>query len=159
MKPVNLDNTDWAILRELQADARLSYAEIGRRVGLSSPAVQERIRRLEDAGIIEGYHAKVSLKSFQVGLMAIIRLSNIQEFDVKQKIVDILDAIPEVTDCYQVTGEDEFVIIVHAQTMEHMSSIKMKFAPYARLVTSMIIKKPIDGRVISLENLPYLEDD
>ena len=48
----NLDATDWAILRELQADARLSYAEIGRRVGLSSPAVQERIRRLEDAGII-----------------------------------------------------------------------------------------------------------
>lgn len=159
MKPAHLDNTDWAILRELQEDARLSYAEIGRRVGLSSPAVQERIRRLEDANIIEGYHAKISLKSLQVGLMAMIRLSNIQEFDVKQKIVDILQDIPEVTDCYQVTGEDEFVIIVHAQTMEHMSSVKMQFAPHARLITSMIINKPIDGRVISLEDFPYLKSD
>lgn len=158
MKPAQLDHTDWAILRELQEDARLSYAEIGRRVGLSSPAVQERIRRLEDAQIIEGYHAKVSLKALQMGLMAIIRLSNVQEFQTKQKIVDILRAIPEVTDCYQVTGEDEFVIIIHAQSMEHMSAIKMQFAPFARLITSMIINKPIDGRVICLEDFPYLGD-
>ena len=153
---MKLDNTDWEILRELQEDARLSFAEIGRRVGLSSPAVQERVRRLEDAGIIEGYHAKVNLKQLNMPLMAIIRLVNVETHDLKIKIVDILKGLPEVTECYQVTGEDEFVIIIHAQSMEHMSSVKMHFVTYAKVITNMIIRKPIDGRVISLESFPYL---
>lgn len=153
---MKLDNTDWAILRELQEDARLSYAEIGRRVGLSSPAVQERVHRMEDASIIEGYHAKVNLKQLDMPLMAVIRLSNVEKFEIKGKIVNILRELPEITDCYQITGEDEFVLIVYAQTMEHMSSIKLHFAPYAKLITSMVINKPIDGRVISLETFPYL---
>jgi len=155
---MKLDKTDWAILEELQQDARLSYAELGRRVGLSSPAVQERTRRLEDAGIIEGYHAKVNLKQLNVPLMAIIRLINIDTHETKEKVVEILRKLPEVTECYQVTGEDEFVIHMYAQSMEHMSNIKMHFAHYARLVTSIVIRKPIDGRVISLESFPYLEE-
>ncbi|MEM9952065.1 MAG: Lrp/AsnC family transcriptional regulator [Chloroflexota bacterium] len=153
---MNLDTTDWSILRELQADARLSYAEIGRRVGLSSPAVQERVRRMEDNGIIEGYHAKVNVQKLNLPLMGIIRLVSVQDHATKEKILDILCQLPEVTACYQVTGEDEFIIHLHAQSIEHMSQIKMKFANLARLVTSIVIKRHIEHRIISAEAFPYL---
>jgi len=121
--------------------------------------VQERIRRLEDRGIIEGYHAKVNLEQLGLPLMGVIRVANVLDFDSKQKVIDIFQNLPEVTACYQLTGEDEFVIHIHAQSIAHMSKIKMNFAPYTRLITSIVIKQPIDGRVISLETFPYLSEE
>lgn len=154
----NLDQTDWAILRELQADARISYAELGRRVGLSSPAVQERVRRLEDAGVIAGYHASVNRQALNLPMMGIIRLSNVQTFEDKGRLLAILRTIPEVAACYHVTGEDEYVIHLYAQSIEHMTELKLKFAPYARLVTSIVIKSYTTQQMITLEQFPYLKE-
>ncbi|MEO0597698.1 MAG: Lrp/AsnC family transcriptional regulator [Chloroflexota bacterium] len=161
MKPLKskLDATDWAILRELQQDARLSYAELGRRVSLSSPAVQERVRRLEDAGVITGYHAKVNPKAVGLDVLAITRVENLEAKENKLKIIDILRELPEVAACYQVTGEDEFYVHFRATSIDHITDLLSHIAPHARLVTSMVMRHPIDGHIISLDNFPYLNED
>ena len=155
-----LDRIDRNILTLLQADCSVTNVQLAEQVGLSPPACLKRVKRLTEEGYITRQVALVAPQ--KLGSMLHMVVEVFMERDHKQLFQDFakkVQATLEVKQSYQVTGEDEFVIIVHAQTMEHMSSIKMKFAPYARLVTSMIIKKPIDGRVISLENLPYLEDD
>lgn len=161
MKPLKskLDTTDWAILRELQDDARLSYAELGRRVNLSSPAVQERVRRLEAANIITGYHAKINPKAIGLDVLAITRVENMETKDNKVKIVNILREMPEVAACYQVTGQDEFYVHFRATSVDHITELLTVIAPYARLVTSMVMRHTIDGLTISLDNFPYLSGD
>ncbi|MEL7433002.1 MAG: Lrp/AsnC family transcriptional regulator, partial [Chloroflexota bacterium] len=161
MKPLKskLDATDWAILSELQQDARLSYAELGRRVNLSSPAVQERVRRLEDAGVITGYHAKVNPKAVGLDVMAIIRVENLAHHDKEQTLISILREIPEVSACYQVTGQDEFFVHLRALSVDHLTELLSHIAPHARIITSMVIRHPIDGHIISLDNFPYLTED
>jgi Lrp/AsnC family transcriptional regulator, leucine-responsive regulatory protein len=156
---MNLDNTDWKIIAELQEDARISYAELGRRVGLSSPAAQERVRKLEDMGVIEGYHAKVNPQKLGLPIQAITRLNNMEDYDTIQRVAEMVKTIPEVTRCYQVTGEDEFVIHLQLQSMEHLLEVLHQFSPYARCVTSLVVRTNIDKRFVSLENFPFLLED
>lgn len=144
----NLDATDWRILEELQADARLSYAEIGRRVGLSSPAVQERVRRLEDAGVIEGYRAQVNPKRLGLPILSLTRLHN-----VSGKHVEVLAAIiaesPEVVSCYHVMGIDEFHIQIVGTTIEDIETVLHRFKDYCNMVSSIVIKTPFENRPIT----------
>src|SRR5262245_57463813 len=99
-----LDATGWALLCALQADARSSYAELGRRVGLTAPAVADRIRRLEMAGIITGYHAAVNPTKLGLGLTAILRFFSPKEpYD---RIYAVIEACPEIVECHRVTGDD-----------------------------------------------------
>src|SRR5215470_16548505 len=100
-----LDATGWQLLRELQQNARLSYSELGQRVGLSSPAVAERIRRMEDAGIISGYHAEVNRAKIGFPITAIIRMSTLAG-DRCTRFTAFTQDIPEVLVCYRVTGSD-----------------------------------------------------
>lgn len=154
-----MDNTDWKIITELQQDARLSFAELGRRVGLSSPAVQERVRKLEDVGVIEGYHAQVNHQKLGLPIMAITRLHNFEDYRTIQQVAQIAQSVPEVLGCYQVTGQDEFIMHIQVQTMEHLTVILRQFSSYARCVTSIVVDKKVDYRVISLESFPFLAED
>ena len=102
-----LDATNLRLIAELQADARLSLAELGRRVALSSPAVAERLRRLEEAGVITGYRAVVDPRRLGFGFGVVIR---IRPAGRKLALVaDILRDTPEVVECHRVTGDDCYI--------------------------------------------------
>lgn len=154
----NLDPTDWAILRELQQNARLSYTEIGRRVGLSSPAVQERIRKLEDAGIIEGYHAKLNLKRIGLPILAFARLSDCFGEHI-EAVARIADETPEILHCYHLIGQDEYLMQIVAPSVEHLNDILRRFVPHGNSVTSIVTLETAQDKIISPEQLPYIQED
>src|SRR5579859_1154603 len=114
-----LDETGWQLLAELQQNARLSYSELGQRVGLTSPAVAERMRRMEEAGIIKGYHAEVDLARVGLPVSAIIRVGPM-EGRTCRTVASALSTIPEVLECYRVTGNDAVVVRVVAASVEHL---------------------------------------
>src|SRR6188474_1723548 len=103
-----LDSTDLALIAELQADARTSLAELGRRVGLSSPAVAERLRRLEQDGVITGYRAEVDPRKLGSGLGVLIRIRPAPS--QLRAVADLARQTPEVVECLRVTGDDCYVM-------------------------------------------------
>ncbi|QPC82481.1 Lrp/AsnC family transcriptional regulator [Phototrophicus methaneseepsis] len=130
-----LDRTDWRILEELQADARISYAELGRRVGLSSPAVQERVRKLEDAGIITGYQAVVNPRRVGYPILAIIRFSSPRD---EQKLRRELERTPYIIDCYGVLGTDAYIAKVAAPDVEELGRVADELQSVAATTTAVV---------------------
>ncbi|HEY7349968.1 MAG TPA: Lrp/AsnC family transcriptional regulator [Ktedonobacterales bacterium] len=141
-----LDTTSWEILCALQEDARLSFSELGRRVGLSAPAVAERVRKLEEAGIIAGYHARVCPEKIGYALMAFIRVESPSE---KCPIVSAFIAdLPEVLECHRVTGSDSFILKVIVVSVAHLEALLDRLMPYGQLTTSVVLSSPVKNRVI-----------
>src|SRR5262249_50624898 len=112
-----LDGLDWRLLQALQRDARASYAELGRIVGLSPPAVAERVKRLEDAGVIQGYRAIIDPAKVGLGITAVVRMRCPGE--VCARLGSVVEHIPEVIDCRRVTGEDSGILTVVASSIPH----------------------------------------
>lgn len=155
---MKLDTTDWAILRELQEDARLSYAEIGRRVGLSSPAVQERVKRLEDAGVIKGYHASINPAKVGFPIIAHTRLKQVNGRD-RAKVIELINNLPEIIQSIDITGEEGFVLTIIATSHEHLDYVLHQFVPYGQTVTGILMKTYVEHRIIEQETLNYDNDN
>ena len=132
-----LDDTDWALLHELQNNARLSYTELGQRVGLSTPAVTERIHKLEDAGIITGYHANVDLAKVGLPVVAIVSIKEVGWTSTEEKIARI-EGIPEVVELYRTTGDDSMIAKVVAPSVEKLNSIVCRLADFGTPTTSVV---------------------
>ena len=130
-----LDSHDTRILAELQADARLSMAELGRRVHLSQPAVTERVRKLESAGVITGYRATVDLTKLGYGIRAMIRIGR-AEFVRMAKAVS---QTPEVINAYNVTGEDSWMLEIAVIDVPHLDAVVTKFCLLAETSTAIIL--------------------
>ncbi|QBD77538.1 Lrp/AsnC family transcriptional regulator [Ktedonosporobacter rubrisoli] len=145
-----LDETGWRLLFELQENARLSYHELGQRVGLSSPAVADRIRRMEEAGIISGYHAEVNLARVGLPIMALIRLKGMTGQSC-QRVAAMASEIPEVIECYRVTGSDMVVIKAVASSVDHLESIVNQLNLYGLPSTSIVFSNPLQRRTITQE--------
>jgi Lrp/AsnC family transcriptional regulator, leucine-responsive regulatory protein len=143
-----LDDTNLALLADLQRDARLSLAELGRRVGLSPPAVTERLQRLERDGVIRGYHADLDPAALGYGLSAIIRVRPAPR--QLHKVADVARAAPEVVECNRITGEDCYLIKAHIRSMTHLEELLDQLAPFGQTTTSIIQSSPIAARGISL---------
>lgn len=141
-----LDDVGWAILRELQQNARISFAELGRRVGLSTPAALDRVRRLEEAGIILGYHAELDAAKVGMPITAFIRISVVGE--ALQRVIGIAENLDEVLECHRVTGTDSFVIKVGVSSVEHLQRLFDQFSPYTATTTSIILSSPVARRSI-----------
>lgn len=141
-----MDSIDRELLAALQDDARLTYAELGRRVGLSAPAIAERIRRLETSGVINGYHASVDLKRAGYGIVAIVRLSSPLELAVQLERLAV--QTPEVLEFHRVTGTEGFVMKVGVTSIEHLDSVVHKFLPYGQTTTSIVLSSPVTWRRI-----------
>ncbi len=136
-----LDNIGWHILQQLQENARLPFAELGRRVGLSTPAVAERVRNMEDAGIIRGYRAEVDPKACGYSISAFIRVN--VAGDKLQHFVELAKTCPEVLECHRVTGAESFVLKMAVTDMNHLESAIDSLMPYVATTTSMILSSAI----------------
>ena len=143
-----LDGLDWKLLELLQADARLTFAELGRRVSLSPPAVAERIRRLEQEGVLTGYHAAVDVAKLGFPMQAVIRI--IASGKLADQIFHQVQEIPEVLECHRVTGHDSHVVRVAIRSVEHLEDILHRLAPFeGDTITSVILNTPVKHRVIT----------
>ncbi|MEU7853885.1 Lrp/AsnC family transcriptional regulator [Nonomuraea sp. NPDC049141] len=148
-EPKGMDALDLRILAELQVDARLSFAELGRRVALSAPAVAERVQRLEETGVITGYHAEVDPRAlgFPVTVMVRIRPA-IREL---HRISKIAQEVPQIVECYRMTGDDCFYFTMHLRAVDELEPILDLFTPYGQTTTSLIHTAPVPRRPLPLE--------
>jgi Lrp/AsnC family transcriptional regulator, leucine-responsive regulatory protein len=145
---VLLDATNRRILEELQADGRLSLAELGRRVGLSSPAVADRLQRLERDDVITGYAAAVDPRAVGYDLSVVIRIRPAPR--QIPKVADLTRAIPEIVECHRITGEDCFFMKAHVRSVEHLEDVIDQLNVYGQTTTSIIQSSPVPGRGVHL---------
>jgi Lrp/AsnC family leucine-responsive transcriptional regulator len=143
-----LDATNLRLLAELQDDARLSLAELGRRVGLSSPAVAERIQRLEQEQVILGYHARIDPRALGLSLTAVIRVRPAPR--QVRTVGDVARRTDEVVDCRRITGEDCYIMTAHVRSVEHLEELIDRFAAYGQTTTSIVQSSPVPARGLSL---------
>jgi Lrp/AsnC family leucine-responsive transcriptional regulator len=145
---VGLDETDRGLLIELQADARLSLAELGRRVGLSPPAVAERVRRLTDDGVIRGFRADVDPRALGFALSAIVRVRPAPRQIAK--VADVARETAEVVECHRITGEDCFFVKVHVRDVEHLEEVIDRFTVFGQTTTSVMQTSPVPARGVAV---------
>jgi Lrp/AsnC family leucine-responsive transcriptional regulator len=148
-EPKEMDALDLRILAELQVDARVTFAELGRRVALSAPAVADRVQRLEENGVITGYRAEVDPRAlgFPVTVMVRIRPA-IREL---QRIAKIAQEVPQIVECYRMTGDDCFYFTMHLRAVDELEPILDLFTPYGHTTTSLIHTAPVPRRPLPLE--------
>jgi len=139
-----LDSVNRQLIAALQLDARLSLAELGRRVGLTAPAVAERLARLEEAGVIRGYHADVDPRALGLELSVVLRIRPAARMIAK--VAQLACATPEVTECHRVTGEDCFVMRLHVRDVLHLEELIDRFVLYGQTTTSIVQSSPVPGR-------------
>jgi Lrp/AsnC family transcriptional regulator, leucine-responsive regulatory protein len=143
-----IDSIDIEILEALQVNSRVSLSEIGRGIGLSQPAISERVKRLEEAGVIEGYSAKINLRALGFGLMAIVRLRTTHE-QIKSCLKKFSE-IHHIIEIHRVTGEDCFVLKVIVPAPEDLETIVDRIASFGAVTTSLVLRsEPV--RAISRE--------
>jgi Lrp/AsnC family transcriptional regulator, leucine-responsive regulatory protein len=142
----HLDDIGWRILLELQVNARVSYSELGRRVGLTPPAVAERVRRMEEAGIIGGYRAEVDLAKVGLPLTALIRVTHrgVNCLELGEIVADY----PEVLECHRITGAESYIMKVALRSVEHLQQFIDRLMAFGETVTSIVLSSPVRHRAI-----------
>jgi Lrp/AsnC family transcriptional regulator, leucine-responsive regulatory protein len=139
-----LDEVNLRVLRELQAEGRIGMAELGRRIGMSAPAVAERVQRLERAGVIAGYHAEIDPAKLGFPVAAIVRIRPAP--GQLSRIPDVARETPEVVECYRITGEDCFLIKLFLRAIDELEEVLDRFTPYGLTTTSIIHSAPVPRR-------------
>ena len=139
-----LDAANLRLIEELQSDARLTFAELGRRVGLSSPAVAERVARLEETGVITGYHAKIDPRALGFTLGVIIRIRPAPR--ELPKVAELARVTPEVVECHRITGEDCFFMKAYVRDVEHLEEVIDQFVLYGQTTSSIMQTSPVPAR-------------
>src|SRR5437588_1161331 len=142
--------TDWKILRELQKDARLSYNELGRRVGFSAPAAAERVRRLEDAGIITGYAAQIDPAKVGLPLLALIQL----HCDPGKCLLKTssIEQFPEVLEVHKLSGSHCSLLKVALSSMQHLEAFNERLGAHGPLISTIVTSSPLTHRSIDWEH-------
>lgn len=147
-----MDTTDRRLLEALRSNARATWTELGRLVGLSAPAVQERVRRLEAAGVITGYHAAVTPEALGLGVSALVSIyqtDSAEQEDVARRLSDV----PEVENCWFVAGDEAFVVTVRAAdiaALEQVLGSLRRIRGIARTRTTVVLSTKWEGRVTGL---------
>jgi Lrp/AsnC family transcriptional regulator, leucine-responsive regulatory protein len=142
------DAINLRILRELLQNPRLTMTELGRRVGLSSPAVTERVRRLEETGVIQGYRLDINAAALGLTVAAYVRVR--PNPGQLPRIAELAQRIPEVVECHRVTGEDCFILKVYLPNLEQLDRILDSFLVYGTTTTSLIQSSPVALRSLPL---------
>lgn len=139
-----IDAHDGRILAELQRDARITMAELGRRVHLSQPAVTERVRKLEMSGFIKGYRAVVDYQRLGYGIRAVVRVGRVDY----ARMVKLIDATPEVVNAFNVTGEDSWILEIAVIDVEHLDAVVTRFCILGETSTSIVLNMPRENAAV-----------
>jgi Lrp/AsnC family leucine-responsive transcriptional regulator len=143
-----LDPLNLRLLVELQADPRQSMSALARRVGMSAPAVTERVQRLEQAGVIRGYRLDVDPAAVGLPVAAWVRVR--PGPGQLPKIAELARATPQVVECHRITGEDCFLMKVHVREVEHLEAVLDKFLLYGQTTSSILVTSPVPPRPVPL---------
>ena len=150
---LDLDQVSWKILEALQHNARQSFAEIGRQIGLSTPAVAERVHRLEEALVITGYHATLDLAKLGVPIRVMVRLTIPGgDLQVRRSVAAIKD-LPEISRCHRITGDEPFVIEANVVSIRHMEALIDKLSALGATSTSTVLSSPVQSRNYSAKQI------
>lgn len=141
-----LDETDWRLLKELQENARLSYAELGRIVNLSRPAVAERMRRLEAMGVIAGYRAEINLARLGYGITAFVRIN--AQGDLNELLAEIRKT-PEVLECHRGTGADSLILKLAVPSLWQLENVLDRYLRFGQATVSVVLSNVLTKRVVT----------
>jgi Lrp/AsnC family transcriptional regulator, leucine-responsive regulatory protein len=145
---VLLDAVNRRLLRELDADPRITMSALARRIGMSAPAVSERIQRLERAGVITGYRVEISPAALGLPVTAFVRIRPVA--GQLPKIADLARETPEISECHRISGEDCFLIKVHAAEIADLEKILDRFLIYGQTITSIVVSTPVPPRTLPI---------
>jgi Lrp/AsnC family leucine-responsive transcriptional regulator len=150
-----IDTINRRILEELQRDPRVTMSEVGRRIGMSSPAVTERVRRLEEVGVIRGYYLDLNPITLGLPIAAYIRIR--PNPGQLPRIAELAQQIPEVVECHRITGEDCFILKVYIPAIDQLDRLLDSFLLYGSTTTSIIQSSPVPLRPAPLPENALLE--
>ena len=149
---MQIDKLNWAILAELQKNARMAVKDIAKTVGLSSPAVSERIQKLEDLGIIKGYAAIIDIEA--LGYPLGVNISIKVRYGQTQNFMDFVKTVPEIFECHQLTGRDCMQMKGHVKNPNHLLNLNSRLAAYGEMTTSLVLSSVVSGKVLEGE-IPF----
>ena len=144
-----LDPVNRHLLAELLGDARLSLAELGRRVGLSAPAVAERLQRLQEGGVVRGYRADLDPRALGSPMGVVLRIR--PEARHLRTVADCARGSPEVVECHRITGEDCYLMKLYVRDVEHLEEVIDRFTRYGQTTTSIIQSSPVPARSLPVD--------
>ena len=147
-----LDAIGWNILDRLQENARMSFSELGRRVGLSTPAITERVRRMEEAGIITGYHASVDASKAGFPIVVYMRLAISGGENMVSRATQAVKRMPEILECHRVTGTDSFILRAGLLSVMHLESLIDRLTPFGMTSTSTVLSSPVPYRALRADH-------
>jgi Lrp/AsnC family transcriptional regulator, leucine-responsive regulatory protein len=139
-----LDAVNRQVLAILADDARINTAELARRVGMSAPAVRERINRLEEAGVIRGYHVDIDPAKVGLPVAAWVRVR--PGPGLLPKVADLARRTPQVSECHRITGDDCFLLKVHGPSIEDLESVLDSFLLFGQTTTAVVVTTPVAPR-------------
>ena len=139
-----VDSIARKLLEALQENARLSFAELGRRAGLSASATAERIKRMEDAGIIRGYRTELDPAAIGYPIQAVIRLA--LHGDQSKHFLAFLEGLPEVQECHRITGSEPFVLRVSVASLDELEKLTESLQRFGRPAAEIVLSSPVSGR-------------
>jgi Lrp/AsnC family transcriptional regulator, leucine-responsive regulatory protein len=146
-----LDDIDWAILDHLQAEGRVGWRDLGRRVGLSAPAVTARVHRLEKAGIITGYRAVLDPLPLGLPVLAFVRVSSASGVGADEEFVAAVRGVPEIREAYRVTGAETYLLQVQVSSVHDLERILRPLWQYGDTVTGVVMSTVVADRPLTRE--------
>jgi len=144
VSPLLADERNLALIRLLQAEPRLGVAELARRIGMSAPAVRERLLRLEEAGVIRGWRLELEPRALGYPLTVFVRIRPMP--GQLPKIAELARAMPQVAECHRITGEDCFILKVHVEAIESLDRLLDRFLAHGQTTTSIVQSTPVPPR-------------
>lgn len=142
----NLDEVDWQILSILQMEARISFKELGQRIGLTGTAIAERVRKLEDEGIIEGYSIKLNREKIGFPVVAFFKLRvNVEHC---KRLRELALALPEIIEAHRVVGNEYYILKVVLPSMQHLEAVMEKFLQLGSVEVSIVLSTPVTDKSI-----------
>ncbi len=143
-----LDAVNRRLLRELAADPRITMSALARRIGMSAPAVAERVQRMERAGVITGYRVDINPAALGLPVTVFVRIR--PTAGQLPRIAELARQTPEVSECHRISGEDCFLIKLHAAAIEDIEEALDRFLTYGQTITSVVVSTPVPARTLPI---------